>query len=362
MTLLVSSREKATHYCRSGVVRLAKLAPATGKFFPIFAAVLLLGAPFGFAQTASTAASKTEPAAASPATMNSSNPAAPPTSDPTPPGSKTDANVSRVAAPAASSPSSAAPASTDVSPEAATGQRATKGTGSSLIPHDLSPYGMFMSADVVVKAVMIGLAFASLVTWTLLLAKTVELFAARRRARDGLDALAGSTTLGEAASRLANRDTIIGRLVDAAIDEGQRSQGLGAEGIKERATALLTRIEARAGRTMSRGTALLATIGSTAPFVGLFGTVWGIMNAFIGISKTNTTNLAVVAPGIAEALLATATGLVAAIPAVIIYNMFARGITGYRQILGDASTEVLRLLSRDLDRGVRTPPTRQAAE
>ena len=115
---------------------------------------------------------------------------------------------------------------------------------------------------------------------------------------------------------------------------------------------------------MGRGTGLLATIGSTAPFVGLFGTVWGIMNAFIGISKTNTTNLAVVAPGIAEALLATAFGLVAAIPAVIIYNMFARGITGYRAVLADASTEVLRLLSRDLDRSTMdaAPARRAAAE
>jgi biopolymer transport protein ExbB len=101
---------------------------------------------------------------------------------------------------------------------------------------------------------------------------------------------------------------------------------------------------------MTRGTGLLATIGATAPFVGLFGTVWGIMNSFIGISKAQTTNLAVVAPGIAEALLATAIGLVAAIPAVVVYNAFARSITGYRALLADASAEVLRLVSRDLDR------------
>jgi biopolymer transport protein ExbB len=113
---------------------------------------------------------------------------------------------------------------------------------------------------------------------------------------------------------------------------------------------LLTRLEQRAGRAMTRGTGALATIGATAPFVGLFGTVWGIMNSFIGISKANTTNLAVVAPGIAEALLATALGLVAAIPAVVIYNMFARSITSYRSLLADASTEVMRHLSRDLDR------------
>jgi biopolymer transport protein ExbB len=123
----------------------------------------------------------------------------------------------------------------------------------------------------------------------------------------------------------------------------------GAGGLKERVTSRLSRIEVKAGRTMSRGTGLLATIGATAPFVGLFGTVWGIMNAFIGISQAQTTNLAVVAPGIAEALLATALGLVAAIPAVIIYNIFARSITGYRQLLADASAGIERLVSRELD-------------
>ena len=104
---------------------------------------------------------------------------------------------------------------------------------------------------------------------------------------------------------------------------------------------------------MTRGTHLLATIGATAPFVGLFGTVWGIMNAFIGISKSHTTNLAVVAPGIAEALLATAIGLVAAIPAVIIYNLFARSIAGYRALISDASGAILRHVSRDLERQQR---------
>jgi biopolymer transport protein ExbB len=105
-----------------------------------------------------------------------------------------------------------------------------------------------------------------------------------------------------------------------------------------------------------RGTGVLATIGATAPFVGLFGTVWGIMNSFIGISKSHTTNLAVVAPGIAEALLATAFGLAAAIPAVVIYNIFARSIAGYRALLGDAAAEVLRLVSRDPGRQATTTP------
>ncbi len=101
---------------------------------------------------------------------------------------------------------------------------------------------------------------------------------------------------------------------------------------------------------IGRGIGLLATVGAVAPFVGLFGTVWGIMNSFIGISQAHTTNLAVVAPGIAEALLATACGLAAAIPAVVIYNMFARATGTYRAVLADSSVAIMRLLSRDLDR------------
>src|SRR5437016_609620 len=108
-------------------------------------------------------------------------------------------------------------------------------------------------------------------------------------------------------------------------------------------------------RRRGRGTGALASIGATAPFVGLFGTVWGIMNSFIGISKAHTTNLAVVAPGIAEALLATALGLFAAIPAVVIYNVFSRAIAAYRALYGDCTAEVLRLLSRDLDREAGHP-------
>ncbi len=227
---------------------------------------------------------------------------------------------------------------------------ATGGTGSLQLPHDLSAVGMFLHADLVVQAVMVGLALASVLTWVILVAKVLELAAARARVRTAIAALAQASTLEDAATKLARRHGPAVRLVEAALAETERSRELPADGTKERAAALLGRIEGRAGRAMGRGTGLLATVGSTAPFVGLFGTVWGIMNSFIGIATTNTTNLAVVAPGIAEALLATATGLVAAIPAVVIYNLFARAITGYRQQLGDASSEVLRLLSRDLDR------------
>ena len=144
----------------------------------------------------------------------------------------------------------------------------------------------------------------------------------------------------------------IAALVRAAETELRLSaDAIAADGVKERIASRLERIEAAAGRQMIRGTGILATVGATAPFVGLFGTVWGIMNSFIGISKSHTTNLAVVAPGIAEALLATAFGLVAAIPAVVMYNMFARWTAGYRALHADASAEILRFVSRDLDRG-----------
>ncbi len=219
------------------------------------------------------------------------------------------------------------------------------------LPVDLSPWGMFQSADMVVKAVMIGLAAASVVTWTVWLAKTVELAAARRRVRRALETLEGADSLSVAALRLGGEAATVPALVRAAVGEVRHSAELPGEGIKERVVSRLERLEAAAGRAMTRGTGLLATIGATAPFIGLFGTVWGIMNSFIGISKAQTTNLAVVAPGIAEALLATALGLVAAIPAVVIYNVFARSIAGYRLQLGDASSAILRLLSRELDGG-----------
>jgi len=222
-----------------------------------------------------------------------------------------------------------------------------------LLPHDLSPWGMFINADVVVKAVMVGLAFASLVTWTIWLAKSLELLVAQRRERKQLAGILRARSLVEAGTLLGRKGGPNARLVQAAQQELDASdEALGHTdnaGVKERVASHLARIEAGASRSMTRGTGLLATIGSTAPFVGLFGTVWGIMNAFIGISESQTTNLAVVAPGIAEALLATALGLVAAIPAVVIYNVFARAIAGYRQLLADSTAAVERLVSRDLD-------------
>lgn len=225
---------------------------------------------------------------------------------------------------------------------------------------------MFIAADIIVKAVMIGLAFASLVTWTIWLAKSLEILAGKLRARRAAQAIGNAATLMQAGRALGHNNGPGALLVRAAEEEAALSAGaldhVTGDGLKERVTSRLSRIEAAAARRMSRGTGLLATIGSTAPFVGLFGTVWGIMNAFIGISQAQTTNLAVVAPGIAEALLATAMGLVAAIPAVVIYNGFARSIAGYRQILADAAAGVERLVSRDLDFRTVPPAGAIAAE
>lgn len=231
------------------------------------------------------------------------------------------------------------------------------------LPRDLSAWGMYLNAEPVVKAVLIGLAFASVVTWTVWLAKSIEIFYAKRRVRAGLNKLAGVRSTRDDLERLGEIRGEVERFLDAAATELKLSPGFtDREGIKERVASRLERLEAGYARRILRGTGVLATIGATAPFVGLFGTVWGIMDSFIGISKSHTTNLAVVAPGIAEALLATALGLAAAIPAVVIYNVFARSIAGYRAALGDAAAEVLRLVSRDLDRASTVPLERPAGE
>ena len=216
---------------------------------------------------------------------------------------------------------------------------------------ELSPWSMFLSADILVKAVMIGLAFASLVTWTIFIAKIIELSLVQRKLRSALAKISDSRSLSEAQFALGAKDSALSSLLSAAMREARLSAGISSDsGIKERAASSFAEIVRAEARRIRFGMGLLATIGATSPFVGLFGTVWGIMNSFIGISRSQTTNLAVVAPGIAEALLATAFGLVAAIPAVIIYNHFTRVTKGYLELVGRSSGAAGRLLSRDLDR------------
>ena len=216
---------------------------------------------------------------------------------------------------------------------------------------ELSPWVMFMSADVIVKAVMIGLALASLTTWAVLIAKSIELSVAAGKLRSALKKISESRSLAEAQMALGAKEGILASFLASALREARMSAGISSDaGIKERAASSFQEIVRAEARRIRIGMGVLATIGSVSPFVGLFGTVWGIMNSFIGISKSQTTNLAVVAPGIAEALLATAIGLVAAIPAVIIYNHFSRVTKSYLELVSRASGAAARLLSRDLDR------------
>jgi biopolymer transport protein ExbB len=229
------------------------------------------------------------------------------------------------------------------------GRRPLKSTTATL--RELSPWSMFLSADILVKAVMIGLALASLATWTIFIAKTIELSVTRRRLRAALGKIGDARSLAEAQFALGAKDSVLSSLLSAAMREARLSAGISSDaGIKERAASSFAEIVRAEARRIRLGMGLLASIGATSPFVGLFGTVWGIMNSFIGISKSQTTNLAVVAPGIAEALLATAFGLAAAIPAVIIYNHFTRVTKGYLELVGRSTGAAARLLSRDLDR------------
>ena len=298
---------------------------------------LLLAPAAAFADEPTTPA--TQPAAVAPAPADTAAPATLP-----------------VATPDATAPANAADGAAVPAEDA---QQIVAEEGNSLgMAHDLSPWGMYKNADIIVKIVMIGLAIASIITWTIWIAKGFEVLGAKRRLRTEIANLKKARTLKEASESAAKEGTLAHLLVQDALEEMRLSaNSREKEGIKERVSFRLERLVAACGRNMSSGTGVLATIGSTAPFVGLFGTVWGIMNSFIGIAKTQTTNLAVVAPGIAEALLATALGLVAAIPAVVIYNVFARSITGYKAQVADASAEVLLLVSRDLD---HLPPERSS--
>ncbi|WP_375666581.1 MotA/TolQ/ExbB proton channel family protein [Bartonella sp. TT121SHDZB] len=265
--------------------------------------------------------------------------------------------------------------------------------------HDFSPFSMFMAADWVVKAVIILLLLASLMSWTIAFVKIIEITLAKRRVRHELQLILNAQTLtrlaaslkeskgagvfflkevlkevylsaqqvhfsapeginessGEKNSTGESAQTIEDILFYEKNDQcGDASRDVNArdvyEGLKERVHSLLSRCLLAATRRVACGSAVLATIGAIAPFVGLFATVWGIMNSFIGIAQSQTTRLDVVAPGIAEALFATAIGLFVAIPAVVMYNSLMRALNGYRSDLGDIAAALERLLSRELDR------------
>ncbi|MEQ9942609.1 tol-pal system-associated acyl-CoA thioesterase [Pectobacterium aroidearum] len=261
-------------------------------------------------------------------------------------------NAATVSQPAVASP--AAPVTADAqAPASALALPASAAPGTNnLMKTDLSVWGMYQHADAVVKTVMIGLLLASVITWAIFFSKSVEMSGAKRRLRREYLALEQAKTLDDAletADAFKTGSVAQQLLVDAQNELELSARSDDNNGIKERTAFRLERRVAATGRHMGRGNGYLATVGAVAPFVGLFGTVWGIMNSFIGIAQTQTTNLAVVAPGIAEALLATAIGLVAAIPAVVIYNVFARSIASYKAMVGDVAAQVLLLQSRDLD-------------
>ena len=247
----------------------------------------------------------------------------------------------------APAPASNAAPGPDAAPLPPTSPEADPTPPASTMPHDLTFTGMFLEATPVVKGVIIGLLAASVVTWTVWLAKALELGVSRRSLRRALATLSAAKSLSDVAE--TGDRTVDALLREAALELAQ-SSGLPEAHVSDRIAARLERVQAAAARRALVGTNVLATIGSSAPFVGLFGTVWGIMSSFIGISQAQTTNLMVVAPGIAEALLATAFGLIAAIPAGVIYNAFARIIAGHRGLFGDAATLVLCMAGRDLDR------------
>jgi biopolymer transport protein ExbB len=246
-------------------------------------------------------------------------------------------------------PLPSAPAASDVTATPAEGvSRPLKSTAVAL--RELSPWSMFLSADILVKAVMIGLAFASLVTWTIFIAKMIELSVIRRRLSAALGKIGDARSLSEAQFVLGANNSVLSALLAAAMREARLSAGISSDaGIKERAASSFAEIVRAEARRIRLGMGVLATVGATSPFVGLFGTVWGIMNSFIGISKSQTTNLAVVAPGIAEALLATALGLFAAIPALIAYNKFQGDVAKAQARLESFADEFSSILSRQID-------------
>ncbi|AQZ93654.1 MotA/TolQ/ExbB proton channel family protein [Halopseudomonas phragmitis] len=215
---------------------------------------------------------------------------------------------------------------------------------------------MFEQADWVVKSVMIFLVLCSLLTWAVLLEKLLVFVRARRANQRFLTHFRAGTieVLGERLSQSA-----MGRMWQAGMGEYQQfCRQPGASADAGRVNRMLQRMSLNASIVQERDLArlgsmmgVLATIGATAPFIGLFGTVWGILNSFASIATMRSASLAIVAPGIAEALLATALGLFAAIPAVMIFNKFARDINGFVGALDNFSAEMIASVSRKIDEG-----------
>ncbi|MCF8506420.1 MAG: tonB-system energizer ExbB [Caulobacter sp.] len=225
----------------------------------------------------------------------------------------------------------------------------------------ITPVTMFMEANWVVKIVMLGLMLASVFSWTLLVTKLLEFGSLNRKSDRFVEAFRGAKSVGDM-GRIALSDEFEGNpladMAAAAASEVElsRQAGLAITGAHRdttiyRAQTAVSAVQSSLSKRLSSGMQFLASVGSSGPFIGLFGTVYGIMNSFIGIAESNTTNLAVVAPGIAEALLATGIGLFAAIPAVIFYNYFQTRISSYGVRSDGFNAELMNNISRQLDKG-----------
>ena len=260
------------------------------------------------------------------------------------------------AAPAAAAAAPAADAAAPAAAPAAEAEPAAEAAHGKL-----TPASMFMEADPVVKVVMIGLMLASVFSWVLLIIKIFEFGSINRKTDQFLESFRQARTIADM-RKVATSDEFDGNpladMAAAATDEIELSRQAGLSVTGDHADSALARaqhavgaVQAGLAKRLSGGQQFLASTGSTGPFVGLFGTVYGIMNSFIGIANTNTTNLAVVAPGIAEALLATGIGLFAAIPAVIFYNYFNTRISAYGTRSDGFSAELTNAISRNLDKG-----------
>lgn len=225
--------------------------------------------------------------------------------------------------------------------------------GTNAAAHDMSALGLFLQADIIVQSVMVALLLASIWCWTIVFEKAFRLKALRAKADKFEDDFWNESSLDGLYDKVAANPTDpMAAVFTAGMKEWRSStsaiRGVGP-GLKERVERVMSITIGREMQEIEKDMNFLATLGSAAPFVGLFGTVWGIMNSFTAIAGTKDTSLAVVAPGIAEALFATAIGLVAAIPSVIAYNKFSNEIGRYGQRLQDFADQFATILSRRLD-------------
>ena len=315
------------------------LMKTTPKLLALAGAIALLSGAPALAQPATAPA---DPAATAPAAAGATTPAAPVAA----PGSATTP---------AGTPDASAAAVSDSDGDGESAAAESGGHGS------LTPVGMFMAADWVVKTVMIGLLLASVLSWTILIIKFIEFGSLNRTSNRFIEAFREARSIPDMAriatseeyegNPLADMAAAASAEVELSRQAGLQISGEHRETTLNRAQTAIGAVQAGLGKRLSSGMQFLASTGSSGPFIGLFGTVWGIMNSFIGIANTNTTNLAVVAPGIAEALLATGIGLFAAIPAVIFYNYFQTRIAAYGARTEGFVAELMNALSRQLDKG-----------